>query len=221
MTGTVPRELVHKHAPHEVLLTDWTTHGRDRHTVRARWPRFHTFYASRNRRFDPLLFVETVRQTFPLLSHTAYGVPFGSHLVWDDFSFEVEPPGMLVPPGPADVVLDVTCRDVRMRKGCLVSMTMHARALLDGRPVGSASTRFTNHSPAVYRRLRGGARGAPGGRAPHPSDGCARRARRGRTRAAARGVERHRSRHAGRHAAGAVPALCGPASAGPGRGARR
>ncbi|MCE0444847.1 hypothetical protein LT493_04760 [Streptomyces tricolor] len=76
MTGTVPRELVHKHAPHEVLLTDWTTHGRDRHTVRARWPRFHTFYASRNRRFDPLLFVETVRQTFPLLSHTAYGVPF-------------------------------------------------------------------------------------------------------------------------------------------------
>ncbi len=155
VTGTVPRELVHKHAPHEVLLTDWTTHGRDRHTVRARWPRFHTFYASRNRRFDPLLFVETVRQTFPLLSHTAYGVPFGSHLVWDDFSFEVEPPGMLVPPGPADVVLDVTCRDVRMRKGCLVSMTMHARALLDGRPVGSASTRFTNHSPAVYRRLRG------------------------------------------------------------------
>ncbi len=59
------------------------------------------------------------------------------------------------------------------------------------------------------------------GRGRHPSARCARRARRGRTRAAARGVERHRSRHAGRHAAGAVPALCGPASAGPGRGARR
>ncbi|MFF3749063.1 ScbA/BarX family gamma-butyrolactone biosynthesis protein [Streptomyces sp. NPDC002018] len=151
----VPQELVHKHAATEVLLTGWTTHGGNRHTVRARWPHSHTFYRPRNRRFDPLLFVETVRQTFPLLSHVAYGVPFGSHLVWDSFSFEVEPRAMLIPRSPADVVLEITCSDVRMRKDCLVSMTMHADVRLNGRHVGAASTRFTNHSPAVYRRLRG------------------------------------------------------------------
>ncbi|ALO98557.1 Transcriptional regulator [Streptomyces hygroscopicus subsp. limoneus] len=151
----VAQELVHKHAATEVLLTGWTTHGGDRHTVRARWPRFHTFYRPGNRRFDSLLFVETVRQTFPLLSHVAYGVPFGSHLVWDDFSFEVEPRAMLIPRSPADVVLDITCSDVRMRKDCLVSMTMHAAVRLNDRHVGTARTRFTNHSPAVYRRLRG------------------------------------------------------------------
>ncbi|WP_079173685.1 ScbA/BarX family gamma-butyrolactone biosynthesis protein [Streptomyces monashensis] len=155
LTERVPQELVHKLAPDEVLLTGWTTHDGDRHTVRARWPRFHTFYVPRNQRFDPLLFVETVRQTFPLLSHVAYGVPFGSHLVWDDFSFEVEPSAMLVPRGPADVVLEITCTDVRLRKGCLVSMTMHAAASLNGRHIGNASTRFTNHSSAVYMRLRG------------------------------------------------------------------
>ncbi|MER8236967.1 ScbA/BarX family gamma-butyrolactone biosynthesis protein [Streptomyces sp. NPDC094049] len=155
IAGKVPRELVHKRASTEVLLTGWATHGGDRHTVHARWPRCHTFYRPRNQRFDPLLFVETVRQTFPLLSHAAYGVPFGSHLVWDDFRFEVEPGAMLLSQAQADVVLDITCDDVRLRRGCLVSMTMHADVRLNGRRVGSASTRFTNHSPAVYRRLRG------------------------------------------------------------------
>ncbi|WP_079083762.1 ScbA/BarX family gamma-butyrolactone biosynthesis protein [Streptomyces longwoodensis] len=166
----VPRELVHKDAAAEVLLTGWTSHGGDRHTVRARWPRFHDFYRPRNRRFDPLLLVETVRQTFPLLSHVAYGVPFGSHLVWDRFHFEVQPRALLVPRSGADVLLEITCSDVRMRKGCLVSMTMHATVRLNGRRVGAADTRFTNHSPAVYRRLRGrndvGAR--PGRTVPPP-----------------------------------------------------
>ncbi|MFJ5099102.1 ScbA/BarX family gamma-butyrolactone biosynthesis protein [Streptomyces sp. NPDC088557] len=155
VAGKVPQELVHKRASTEVLLTGWATHGGDRHTVHARWPRCHTFYRPRNQRFDSLLFVETVRQTFPLLSHAAYGVPFGSHLVWDDFSFEVDPQAMLLSQAQADVVLDITCGDVRLRRGCLVSMTMHADVSLNGRRVGRASTRFTNHSPAVYRRLRG------------------------------------------------------------------
>ncbi|KOV76300.1 transcriptional regulator [Streptomyces sp. NRRL WC-3618] len=155
LAGKVPQELVHKHALNEVLLTGWSTRGSNRHTVYARWPRFHTFYRANNRRFDSLLFVETVRQTFPLLSHVAYGVPFGSHLVWDDFSFEVEPQAMLIPQAQADVVLETMCSDVRTRKGCLVSMTMHAAVRLGGRHIGNARTRFTNHSPAVYRRLRG------------------------------------------------------------------
>ena len=154
-TEKVPQELVHKHAATEVLLTGWINHGGNRHTVQARWPHVHTFYRQRHGRFDSLLFAETVRQTFPLLSHVAYGVPFGSHLVWDDFSFEVEPRAMLIPRSRADVVLEITCSDVRMRKGCLVSMAMHAAVRLNGRHVGTASTRFTNHSPAVYRRLRG------------------------------------------------------------------
>lgn len=153
--GRVPQELVHKHASSEVLLTDWTTHDGNRHTVLARWPRRHTFYRPHNWRFDPLLLVETVRQTIPLLSHVAYDVPFGSHLVWDHFTFEVEPPAMLIPQAPADVVLEITCTDVRTRRGCLVSMTMHAEVRLNGSHVGSAKTRFTNHSAAVYRRLRG------------------------------------------------------------------
>ncbi|MFF4314276.1 ScbA/BarX family gamma-butyrolactone biosynthesis protein [Streptomyces sp. 900105755] len=155
LSTAVPRELVHKRAHAEVLLTGWTTHTDNRHTVRAQWPRFHSFYWPRDQRFDPMLFVESVRQTLPLLSHTAYGVPFGNHLIWDDFSYRVEPSAMAVPASPADVVLDVVCEDVRTRNGAFVSMVMHTTAHLDGERMGTATARFANRAPALYRRLRG------------------------------------------------------------------
>ncbi|MES9524850.1 ScbA/BarX family gamma-butyrolactone biosynthesis protein [Streptomyces capoamus] len=156
LSTAVPRELVHKRAHAEVLLTGWTTHAEGhRHTVRAQWPRFHSFYWPRDQRFDPMLFVETVRQTLPLLSHTAYGVPFGNHLIWDDFSYRVDPLAMPVPAAPAEVELDIVCEDVRIRNDSLVSMVMHATAYLDGQRMGTATARFANRSPALYRRLRG------------------------------------------------------------------
>ncbi|MFD7135929.1 ScbA/BarX family gamma-butyrolactone biosynthesis protein [Streptomyces sp. NPDC059894] len=155
LSTAVPRELVHKRAHAEVLLTGWTTHTDNRHTVRAQWPRFHSFYWPRDQRFDPMLFVETVRQTLPLLSHTAYGVPFGNHLIWDDFSYQVDPLAMAVTESPAEVVLDVVCEDVRIRNGSLLSMVMHTTAYLHGQRMGTATTRFANRSPALYRRLRG------------------------------------------------------------------
>ncbi|WP_225102241.1 ScbA/BarX family gamma-butyrolactone biosynthesis protein [Streptomyces sp. CoH27] len=155
LSTAVPRELVHKRAHAEVLLTGWTTHTENRHTVRAQWPRFHSFYWPRDQRFDPMLFVETVRQTLPLLSHTAYGVPFGNHLIWDDFSYQVDPLAMQVPESPAEVVLDNVCEDVRIRNGSLVSMVMHTTAYRDGQRMGTATTRFANRSPALYQRLRG------------------------------------------------------------------
>lgn len=155
LSTAVPRELVHKRAHAEVLLTGWTTHAENRHTVRAQWPRFHSFYWPRDQRFDPMLFVETVRQILPLLSHTAYGVPFGNHLIWDDFSYHVDPLAMLVPESPAEVVLDVVCEDVQIRNGNLVSMVMHTTAYLDGQRMGTATARFANRSPALYQRLRG------------------------------------------------------------------
>ncbi len=155
LTTAVPRELVHKRAHTEVLLTGWTTHAENRHTVRAQWPRFHSFYWPRDQRFDPMLFVETFRQSLPLLSHTAYGVPFGNHLIWDDFGYRVDPLAMDVPRSPGEVVLDVVCEDVRSRNGRLASMRLRATAYLDGRRMGTAAARFTNHAPSVYRRIRG------------------------------------------------------------------
>ncbi|RSS83980.1 ScbA/BarX family gamma-butyrolactone biosynthesis protein [Streptomyces sp. WAC06614] len=157
VTTTVPREYVHKAALAEVLLTGWHRTDDDAFTVTAQWPRSHSFYRSRHGVHDPMLFAETVRQVFPLLSHAAYTVPFGHHLIWEHFSYHTEPGAEALRAGllPAEVTLYVDCHDVVHRRGALAALSLHVEARRDGVRLGSAETRFTVHAPAVYRRLRG------------------------------------------------------------------
>jgi len=70
---------VHRAALAEVFLTSWTESGPDSYRVSAQWPRFHSFYADADEGGydDPMLLCETMRQTFPLLAHAAYGMPLG------------------------------------------------------------------------------------------------------------------------------------------------
>lgn len=70
---------MHRAALAEVFLTSWTESGPDSYRVSAQWPRFHSFYADADEGGydDPMLLCETMRQTFPLLAHAAYGMPLG------------------------------------------------------------------------------------------------------------------------------------------------
>ncbi|MCZ9341835.1 gamma-butyrolactone biosynthesis protein, partial [Streptomyces sp. TRM76130] len=53
---TAPRDLVHRRAIGEVLLTDWIRVGPHRFKVGAQWPRGHGFYGPVGDRWhDPLL----------------------------------------------------------------------------------------------------------------------------------------------------------------------
>ncbi|WP_247702080.1 AfsA-related hotdog domain-containing protein [Streptomyces sp. F63] len=88
---TIETAFTHKTNPDEVLLRDWRRTAPDAYTATAAWPTAHPFYADRLGLHDPLLLSETVRQTLPLLSHGAYGVPFGHHLLWKDFGWELDP----------------------------------------------------------------------------------------------------------------------------------
>jgi hypothetical protein len=152
----VPRQYVHKAALAEVLLTGWQPAGEDSFTITAQWPRAHSFYTSSDGRHDPLLFAETVRQIFPLLSHVAYDVPLGHHLIWDRFRYAVAAAALRIEPRPAEVTLRVDCFDVVRRRGRVAAVSLHVEALRDGGVrLGTADARFTSHAPAVYRRLRG------------------------------------------------------------------
>ncbi|MFF4170141.1 ScbA/BarX family gamma-butyrolactone biosynthesis protein [Streptomyces sp. NPDC001744] len=157
VTTTVPREYVHKAALAEVLLTGWYRTGEDAFTVTAQWPRAHSVLRSRHGVHDPMLFAETVRQVFPLLSHAAYTVPFGHHLIWEHFSYAVDPVagGLRAGLRPAEITLDIACHDIVRRRGGLSALSLRVEAHRDGFRLGSAETRFTSHSPAVYNRLRG------------------------------------------------------------------
>lgn len=153
--SNVPPHYVHKRDESEVLVTSCESFRPDTFAVAARWPAQHPFYLSHNGLHDPMLFAESVRQCFPLLSHAGYDLPFGHHLIWQYLTYEVVPSAMRTGPGRAELDLYITCSDIRYRSGRLAALTLHVVALRGGEHLGTAEARFSCHSPSIYRRLRG------------------------------------------------------------------
>ncbi|MEU0254428.1 ScbA/BarX family gamma-butyrolactone biosynthesis protein [Streptomyces sp. NPDC006184] len=151
----VPRELVHKLAESEVLLTGCRTVAPDTFLVTARRPAHHAFYGPVNGLSDPLFAAESIRQAVPLLSHVAYDVPFGHRQSWDHYRQTLLPAALTDGATAADTELRISCTDVVRRAGRLASLTMRVGLVRDGLPLGTAELAFHNHPPAVYRRLRG------------------------------------------------------------------
>ncbi|MCX4761521.1 ScbA/BarX family gamma-butyrolactone biosynthesis protein [Streptomyces sp. NBC_01275] len=151
----VAQEDVHKRDRAEVLLVCWERTGSDTFTVNALWPSQHSFYQTADGLYDPLLFVETVRQNVPLISHIGYDVPIDHHLIWQDFTCEVNPSALQIADAPAVIELRVSCSRVIRRGSRMAALTMDVVALRDGVLLGTARARFTSNPPALYRRLRG------------------------------------------------------------------
>lgn len=153
----VPRELVHKTAHTEVLLTGWRQCGEREFEVGAEWPRDHGFWRTDDEGVqDPMLLVETTRQVLPLLAHAGFGVPAGHQLIWDHYRCAFSVPFLSVADSPARVTVRLSAsrppeRGARLRE---IALTMTVRSG-DGRTLGTVSTVYSAHSPAVYRRLRG------------------------------------------------------------------
>lgn len=152
----VPQQLVHKTDSGEVYLRKWHRTGPDAFRITARWPERHAFYRT-ERPCDPLLLCETIRQTFPLLSHAAYEVPMGFQLIWERFAYRIEADAHARPDhglGP-DVVLDAECYDITYRGTRPAALSMRLRISRDGVLVATADTRFAVQAQNAYRRLRG------------------------------------------------------------------
>ncbi|WNF29322.1 ScbA/BarX family gamma-butyrolactone biosynthesis protein [Streptomyces sp. C11-1] len=156
----VAGELVHKARPGSVLLTGLRPDGSDGFVVSAHWPEVHEYYAARGAALDLLLLTETVRQSFPLLCHSAYDVPLGHHLLWDDFGYELTPAALAPGDRSGPVELHVTCLESTRRGSRAAALTLLISVVRGGRPLAECTTRLTVQSPAVYRRLRAG-RGTP------------------------------------------------------------
>ncbi|WP_217142479.1 ScbA/BarX family gamma-butyrolactone biosynthesis protein [Streptomyces sp. AC627_RSS907] len=155
LTTTVPKELVHRAAVAEVMLTDWERVDETRFKVAAQWPRGHSFFTPIDGRYhDPLIAAETIRQVGSLLGHAEFGVPFGHHYLLHDLSLRVHPEHMLIHQTPASLDLDVTCQDVKMRGGRLAALRYEAVVRRDGHTAATGLFSFSCVSPAVYRRVR-------------------------------------------------------------------
>ncbi|HEY3608092.1 MAG TPA: ScbA/BarX family gamma-butyrolactone biosynthesis protein [Pseudonocardiaceae bacterium] len=151
----VSRQLVHRMALAEVLLTDWCPTGDRTYLCAAQWPRGHSLYRVLNGHHDTMLIAETLRQTGILLAHSAEGVPLDWKFVMDRMAISAHSGGLRAGLAPADIVVEAEMVDLRRRTPSAVHMRLDTRFRHDGRPFGTASVWMRCVAPAVYRRLRG------------------------------------------------------------------
>ncbi|MFF8569200.1 ScbA/BarX family gamma-butyrolactone biosynthesis protein [Streptomyces albidoflavus] len=150
----VPKELVHRHNPAEVLLTGWERRDEDSFGLTARWPADHRFFADVNGCHDSMLAAETIRQAGSLLLHAEYEVPFGHHFVMRDLSLSTRQGALAVRALPGELELDVTCHDVKRRGEAVLGLYYEAVLRRDGQVVGHGGASVSCVTPATYRRLR-------------------------------------------------------------------
>ncbi|MER6677982.1 ScbA/BarX family gamma-butyrolactone biosynthesis protein [Streptomyces sp. NPDC000983] len=157
LTAAVPRQLVHRAAVAETLLTGWHALGADQFAVSAQWPRAHQLHVTSDRTaYEPLLVTETVRQSGALLAHAAYEVPLGQRFVLQELRVTTRPEQLRVGPLPAEPALTVKVFDVRRRAGRPTAFRYDADVTIGGTHVAGGHIAVSWTSESVYRRLRGG-----------------------------------------------------------------
>ncbi|MEU0163341.1 ScbA/BarX family gamma-butyrolactone biosynthesis protein [Streptomyces sp. NPDC006261] len=155
LTATVPKELVHRAAVAEVMLTDWERQDDTRFRVAAQWPRCHSFFRPiGGEHHDPLMVAETIRQVGSLLGHAEFGVPFGHHFLLWDLNLTVHPEHLDLRQTPASLDIEVTCTEVRRRGGKLAGLSYETAVHRDGQLAATGRISYSCTSPAVYRRMR-------------------------------------------------------------------
>ncbi|MFI6093669.1 ScbA/BarX family gamma-butyrolactone biosynthesis protein [Streptomyces sp. NPDC051218] len=156
LTSTVPKELVHRAAVAEVLLTGWERHDESRFTVTAQWPRGHSFFTPINgSHYDPLMATETIRQVGSLLAHAEFQVPLGHQFLMRDLEVAVDPQYLALEGVPASLELEVTYTEVKQRRNTHTAARYEAVIRRDGHIVATGGAAYTCVGPEIYQRLRG------------------------------------------------------------------
>jgi len=153
---TVDRALVHRDAISEVLLTDIRRLDRTSFDVAAQWPRSHRVYRpDPDGRHDPMMLLETVRQTGLALSHHGFGVPYGHKSVMHDVGFRIwperEPRAVHA---ATNVAISVECENVVLRGDQLRSMTVLLAMSADGVQFATGSGTLSWLPERTFQALR-------------------------------------------------------------------
>ncbi|MER5727482.1 ScbA/BarX family gamma-butyrolactone biosynthesis protein [Streptomyces sp. NPDC002138] len=155
LTSTVPRELVHRAAVAEVFLTGMCRPAPDRFHITAQLPRGHSFFTPiAGTHYDPMMICETIRQVGSYVAHEAYGVPLGHQFLLWGLDYTTVPEHLVIADTPADLDLDVTCSEIRMRGTQLQALRYAVVMRQNGVVIATGDVGYTVTSPAVYRRLR-------------------------------------------------------------------
>ncbi|MEO7261849.1 MAG: ScbA/BarX family gamma-butyrolactone biosynthesis protein [Jatrophihabitantaceae bacterium] len=159
---TIDRALVHRDSIAEVLLTDLLPLSDTKFLVAAQWPRSHRVYRpDHNGRHDPMLILESIRQSGLAVSHFAFGVGFDQQSLMRDVSFvldqRTEPRALL---SATKLAITVSCQNMIMRAGRLRGMTIELSFAADELPfaTGGGTIRWISAQSYAALRARGGTR---------------------------------------------------------------
>ncbi|MHA7170827.1 ScbA/BarX family gamma-butyrolactone biosynthesis protein [Arthrobacter bambusae] len=134
-------------------MTDFVQSSSRRFVAGAQWPRWHVFYGSPDGSPDSALMAETLRQAVIFLSHLC-GVPLTHKFLMPHMSISVEP-AVLDPLVPAQVAVELDVKDMKLSGGQLSALTVSARFVVDGTPIGEGAAAARIVNPATYERFRG------------------------------------------------------------------
>lgn len=159
---TIDRALVHRNSIAEVLLTDLIRLDQTELLVAAQWPRSHRVYRPDDYgRHDPMLILESIRQTGLAVSHYAFGVGFDQQSLMRDVGFVLdqrsEPRALL---SSTNLAIAVRCRDLITRADRLRGMTIELSFIADGLPfaTGQGTVRWISAQSYSALRARTGVR---------------------------------------------------------------
>jgi hypothetical protein len=147
---------VHRDSITEVFLTDLLRVDETQFLVAAQWPRSHRVYRpDQTGRHDPMLLLESIRQTGLALSHFGFGVGFDQQSLMRDVSFvldqRTEPRALL---RSTNIAITVSCRNVIVRSGRLRGMTLDLSFAADDLPFASGGGTIRWISAGSYAALR-------------------------------------------------------------------
>ncbi|MER8057445.1 MULTISPECIES: ScbA/BarX family gamma-butyrolactone biosynthesis protein [unclassified Streptomyces] len=153
----VPRHMVHRAAIAEVFLTDAVRTGEHSFLVAAQWPRDHALYSpGSDGTSDPLLFMETIRQSLVYLAHAYYDVPLTHRFIGFGAEFEITDRDALRIGGePLPTVLEAQWIWVNNRPPNRFGMRLEVVLTVGGRVCGRGALHVVAVDDKRYAMLRG------------------------------------------------------------------
>ncbi|MGV9990833.1 ScbA/BarX family gamma-butyrolactone biosynthesis protein [Streptomyces sp. NPDC003374] len=155
---TLPRDLVHRAAIAEVLLTDAKRLSEDETLLAAQLPRRHAFHddtLAPRTHHDPLLLLEACRQGIFVVAHRHLGVPAGHRFLLRAVEFEVPDPAALrAGPAPTEAVITARIEHRFRGRGGVTGLRLRFTAVIGGHEAMSARIDYSWMTAADWTRLR-------------------------------------------------------------------
>lgn len=165
---TIDRTLVHRAALAEVFLTSAVRRDEDTVDFGLQVPRRHAFYGDtldlRATYSDPMIFLESGRQTVFVIAHEYLGMPRDTQFLLRQVTVTVTEPELLaVGTRPTDAVLTTRIRRCyRDRDGEPTGMDLRHTVLIDGREAVQSTLACSWVTPERWAEMRAGQRAEQG-----------------------------------------------------------